>query len=87
MAENRKAPPEGMGRAQGSSTEAADLGRSGTTNAAELVGLTIGRGRAPHNWANGKCCHAESWAILKMGKKRGSNRSWSLMIGPKPNLK
>ena len=39
---------------------------------------------------NGKCCHADSLADLpamRRRKKRGSNRSWSLMIGPKPNRK
>jgi hypothetical protein len=30
---------------------------------------------------------ARAAKLAQAAKKRGSNRSWSLMIGPKPNLK
>lgn len=79
----RKGPARGDGQGQGSSAEASDLSGGGNKAAVEAtIGLRAGLWQSP-NW---KCCHADDAANI-IAKKRGSNRSWSLMIGPKPNLK
>ena len=85
------APPEGMGGAVRSLAGAADLGGGRvTTNPA--VERNIGYWRLRHKRTIGSAAmqirmEMDDGRAVQLRKKRGSNRSWSLMIGPKPNRK
>jgi len=81
--DNKKAPPEGMGGAVG--LWPGPLTLEGTGHHERRRCYQYPAPQLGSQTLNGKCCHAESRAMN--GKKRGSNRSWSLMIGPKPNRK
>ncbi|AVF04665.1 hypothetical protein C4375_13760 [Devosia sp. I507] len=88
---NKKAPPEGMGGAVRSLAGAADLGGGGFTTK-PAVDRNIRYGRLRHKRTIGSAAmqirmEMDGWPDGAMAQKRGSNRSWSLMIGPKPNRK
>ena len=84
---NREAPPEGRGGARG--FRPGPLTLEGGGHHEPAVECSICERQADHKRSMGSAAMQKRWAG-KPGlarKKRGSNRSWSLMIGPKPNLK